>query len=147
MSSGSDGKLSNQQLVERNRKPLAAPPTQITVECPDAGERVELIRCLLSEQRRTNDLLSSLPTREDATKLQATLERALEAMQPPAKKPAGRKSAKRSSINWRRVRDWLWIHRPRLTWEWLLLLPLGGAAWLMWRLAIYFAALIEWALS
>ena len=146
MSSGSDGKLSNQQLVERNRRPLSAPP-QITVECPDAGERVELIRHLLAEQRRTNELLSTLPTREDAAAMQASLDRMLEAMQHPTKKPAGRKREKRSSTIWPKVMDWLWIHRPGLTWEWLLLLPLGGAAWLMWRLVIYFAALIEWALS
>ena len=148
MSSGSDGKLSNQQLVERNRKPLSAPPqTQITVECPDAQERLNTIKRLLAEQRRTNELLSSLPTREDAAKLQATLERTLEAMRPPAKKPVGRKSAKRSSINWRRVRQWLWDHLPKPSWEWLIVIPLGGAAWLALCLLNRITAWLTQALS
>ena len=123
MSSGSDGKLSNQQLVERNRKPLSAPPTQITVECPDAKKCLERMEQILAEQHRINALLCELPTRKE-----------LAAMQPPAKKPAGRKNAKRSSINWRRVRQWLGDHLPKPSWGWLIVVPLGGSAWLAWLL-------------
>ena len=66
--------------------------------------------------------------------------RMLEASQP---KPAGKESAMRSSNSWRKVRDWLWDHLPRPTLEWLIVIPLGGAAWLLWRLANHFADLVE----
>ena len=147
MSSGSDGKLSNQQLVERNRKPLSAPPTQITVECPDAKKCLERMEQMLAEQHRINALLCELPTRKELEATRASLERALEAMRPPAKKQAGRKSAKRSSINWRRVRQWLWDHLPKPSWEWLIVIPLGGAAWLALRLLSHITAWLTQALS
>ena len=133
MSSGSDGKISNQQLVERNRRPLSAPP-QITVECPDARKCLERMEQILAEQHRINALLCELPTRKELAAMQASPERTLEAMRPPAKKPAGRRSAKRSSINWRKVRQWLGDHLPKPSWEWLIVVPLGGSAWLAWLL-------------
>ena len=147
MSSGSDGKLSNQQLIERNRKPLAAPPTQITVECPNARECFERMERILAEQHRINALLCELPTRKELTAMQASLERALEAMRPPAKKRAGRKSAKRSSINWWRVRQWLGDHLPKPSWGWLIVIPLGGSAWLALCLLNHITAWLTQALS
>ena len=148
MSSGSEQRLSMDELKDRNRTPTSAPPpTRITVECPDARERLDAMERLLAEQRRTNELLSALPTREELAAMQASLERALEATRPPAKKPAGRKSAKRSSNLLRTVGAWLWDHIPTPSWDWLIVIPLGGAAWLVWRLAVYFAALIERAIS
>lgn len=117
------------------------------MECPDARERLDAIERLLAEQRRTNELLSALPTREELAAMQASLERTLEATRFPAKKPAGRKSAKRSSNIWRAIGAWLRDRLSAPSWEWLIVLPLGGAAWLVWRLAVYFAALIERAIS
>ena len=140
MSSESEQRLSMDELKDRNRTPISAPPqtppqpTQATVECPNAKKCFERMERILAEQRRTSELLSALPTRKELAAMQASLERTLEAMQPPAKKPAGRKSAKRSSINWRRVRHWLWDHLPKPSWEWLIMIPLGGSAWLAWLL-------------
>ena len=147
MSSGSDGKLSNQQLVERNRKPLSAPPPQVTVECPNARKCLARKERVLAEQHRINAMLCEVPTRKELAAMQKSLEQALEAMQPPAKKPAGRKSEKHSSNIWRKAGAWLWDHLPKPSLQWLIVIPLGGAAWLVWRLAVYFAALIERAIS
>lgn len=138
MNSESGGRLSMDELKDRNRTPTASP--QLIVECT---EQIELLERLLVEQRRTNELLSTLSTKEDTARLQATLNRMLEASQP---KPAGRGSAKHSSGRRRKIGDWLWIHLPRPSLEWLIVIPLGGAAWLIWRLANHFAELAEQAL-
>ena len=131
MSSGSERRLSMDELKDRNRTPTSTPPpSRITVECPDARERLDAMERLLAEQRRTNELLSALPTREELAAIQKSLEQAIEAMQPPAKKPAGKKSAKRSSNIWRTVGAWLWDHLPKPSLQWLIVIPLGGSVWL-----------------
>ena len=135
----SGGRLSMDELKDRNRMPTVSP--QIIVECT---EQVELLERLLAEQRRTNELLSALPTKEDTARLQASLNRMLE---PEQSKQAGSRSARRSSDRWRRVRNWLWDHLPRPSLEWLIVIPLGGTAWLLWRLANHFAELVEQVLS
>ena len=130
MNSESDGKLSNQQLIERNRKPLSAPPPQVTVECPSARECLARMERVLAEQHRINAMLCEIPTRKELAAMQKSLEQALEAMQPPAKKPAGRKSEKHSSNIWRKAGAWLWDHLPKPSLQWLIVIPLGGSVWL-----------------
>ena len=140
MSSESGRELSMHELLDRNRKPVSnppqtlQPPTHITVECPASREQLEVMDRMLVELRRMNALLSELPTREDAAAMQKTLERMLEAAQPPAK-PAGRKSANRSSRIWPAVRDWLADRLPTPSWTWLAAIPLGGAVFLAWYCA------------
>ena len=152
MSLESGRELSMQELIERNRRParklpqteiepsvaLPQPPTQLTAERPISTEQAELLidtaELILSELRAMNASLASLPTKDDALAVQATLEKMLAAMQPPTK-PAGRKSAKHSSRTGSVVRKWLRALRYRLptpTWEWLVVVPLGAAAYLAW---------------
>ena len=135
MNSTSERNLSLDELKELNRRDLSAASegeTHITVECP--REQLEVMDTILAELRRMNALLSDLPTREDAAAIQKTLDRMLEAAQPPAK-PAGRKSANRSSRIWPVVRDWLAGRLPTPSWTWLAVIPLGGAMYLAWYCA------------
>ena len=131
----SERNLSLDELKDLNRRDLStvsAGETHITVECP--REQLEVMDRMLTELRRMNALLSELPTREDAAAIQKTLDRMLEAAQPPAK-PAGRKSAKRSARIWPAVRDWLADRLPTPSWTWLAVIPLGGAMYLAWYCA------------
>lgn len=129
-----------QELLDRNRRPISSPPqmpqppTHITVECPTSREQLEAMDRMLTELRKMNTLLSELPTREDAAAMQKTLDRMLEAAQPPAK-PAGKRSAKRSARIWPAVRDWLADRLPTPSWTWLAVIPLGGAMYLAWYCA------------
>ena len=137
MNSTSERNLSLAELKELNRRDLSAASegeTQITVECPTSREQLEAMDSMLAELRRMNALLSELPTREDAAAMQTTLERMLEAAQPPAK-PDGRKSARRSARIWPAVRDWLADRLPTPSWTWLAVIPLGGAVFLAWYCA------------
>ena len=135
MSLSSERNLSLDELKDLNRRDLStasAGETHITVECP--RDQLEAMNRMLAELRKMNTLLSELPTREDAAAIQKTLDRMLEAAQPPAK-PAGRKSAKRSARIWPAVRDWLADRLPTPSWTWLAVIPLGGAAYLAWYCA------------
>ena len=135
MNSTSERNLSLDELKNLNRRDLSAASageTHITVECP--REQLEVMDRMLTELRRMNALLSELPTREDAATIRKTLERMLEAAQPPAK-PDGRKSAKRSARIWPAVRGWLADRLPTPSWTWLAVTPLGGAEYLAWYCA------------
>ena len=139
-------------LIERNRRPTSRPsqtevessttptlpPMQLTVECPISPEQAEMLieaaDMILAELRAMNMTLASLPTKDDALAVQATLEKMLAAMQ-PSTKPAGRKSVKHSSRIGSLVRKWLralWYRLPTPSWEWLVVVPLGAAAYLAW---------------
>ena len=137
MNSTSERNLSLDELKDLNRRDLStasAGETHITVECPASRDQLEAMNRMLTELRRMNALLSELPMREDAAAIRKTLDRMLEAAQPPAK-PAGRKSAKRSARIWPAVRDWLADRLPTPSWTWLAVIPLGGAMYLAWYCA------------